>query len=670
MSATLRSLFFGEAHQADNYMPHIDGLRAVAVGYVLLFHAFPMMFPGGFIGVDIFFVISGYLISSIILTQLNRGKFSILDFYKRRINRIFPALILVLAATSLLAHHYLFSNEFDSFKNSLAAGAAFFANIFLYFHSDYFSASAETTPLLHLWSLGVEEQFYIVWPLVLFIFCRTKHGILSVILPILLISFVACLHYSYTNKTAAFYLPVMRFWELGAGALLACFQSKYTNLKFLKGISPLGRESISVITLGLLFASLFLIRSDMVFPGWIAIIPVTLAVAIIALGSESSVLRGLLGNPLFLFFGLISYPLYLWHWPILSMMHIELGEPSRIAKVAALMLSVVLAWGTYRFVELPLRFRVQVQSKPWFLLGSLIFLAIAVFSINQRGNEHHQQEEFLEYFASYQTTQNIKDEYRFDCSLIKDSKVFNPDISKSCYTRTKDRTIFVWGDSHAQQLLPGLRRNLDKETDLLQIASFGCAPKVITGSSDSDHLTACDRANLVTMEKIKTAHPETVILAQRRDHENSDWNLIVDYLKKNGAKKIVIVGPVPQWNQLLNRYYAKNLWASANSRTLENLNEDIKSTDTIMKSKVLPAGVVYISMFDIFCNDSGCLTYLGNDPKTGMTSWDYGHLTITASEFIAPTIMRQVEIPQVQIAASDKRMSMNSHLNKEIVTSK
>jgi peptidoglycan/LPS O-acetylase OafA/YrhL len=203
------------------YRSDIDGLRAVAVGLVVGFHAFPNYFPGGFIGVDIFFVISGYLISGIIFTQLEENRFSFFEFYAKRINRIFPALIAVLISCILLSKIYLFQNEITNFNHSLIAAVAFIANIFFYGEAGYFDSAAETKPLLHLWSLGVEEQFYIVWPIFLIVLWKFRTMRPWMLLILIALSISVNLLLVKTHQAAAFYLPISRFWELLLGSSLA-----------------------------------------------------------------------------------------------------------------------------------------------------------------------------------------------------------------------------------------------------------------------------------------------------------------------------------------------------------------------------------------------------------------------------------------------------------------
>ncbi len=332
------------------YRPDIDGLRAIAVGSVLTYHAFPSLLPGGFIGVDIFFVISGFLITTIILQSLAAGDFSYRDFYARRIRRIFPALILVLAATLAFGWYVLLSGEFAQLGKQITGGAAFFANFVFLGEASYFDATAETKPLLHLWSLGIEEQFYIFWPLLLGLVWRRRWPILRVTLAVATISFLVNVLTVQPHRAAAFYSPLSWAWELMAGGLLAGMRwqaaaSPATSRPALKHVQ-------SIVGVGLIVLGLFVTRSTQAFPGWWALLPVLGAVSCIAAGPNGVLNRYLLSNRVMVWVGLISYPLYLWHWPLLSYARIvEGGEPSLRVRVMLVVAAIVLAWATYRFVE-------------------------------------------------------------------------------------------------------------------------------------------------------------------------------------------------------------------------------------------------------------------------------------------------------------------------------
>lgn len=298
------------------YRPDIDGLRAIAVLSVVGFHAFPYWIPGGFIGVDVFFVISGFLISTIIYKGLEAGTFSFADFYARRIRRIFPALVLVLLASLCFGWFALLADEYTQLGKHVAAGAGFVANLVFWSEAGYFDSSAETKPLLHLWSLGIEEQFYILWPLLLWLGwkCKLNLGLITVALAAA--SFALNVHGLQADPVATFFSPQTRFWELLCGGLLAWATLYKPGIYDYVG--RLQATVLGLLGLGLLASGFWIIHQDFGFPGAWALLPVAGTVMIIVAGPDAWPNKALLSNRVAVWIGLISYPLYLWHWPLLT----------------------------------------------------------------------------------------------------------------------------------------------------------------------------------------------------------------------------------------------------------------------------------------------------------------------------------------------------------------
>ena len=338
------------ANGSHGYRPDVDGLRALAVLAVLGFHAFPAAVPGGFVGVDVFFVISGFLITGIIRDELAAGHFSFAGFYARRMRRIFPALTLVLAATLVLGWRELLPDEFAQIGKHIAAGAAFVSNLALWREAGYFDGAAEMKPLLHLWSLGIEEQYYLVWPLLLFLLRRNTRAMLWMIVAIAAASFALNVALVAEHRTSAFYLPATRFWELMAGSALAFLarrdaprSSRWANAQAFTGAA-------------LIALALALIDGGRNFPGGWALLPVLGSVLIISAGPGAWLNRRVFSQRIVVYIGLISYPLYLWHWPLLSYARIvHDGEAPLVLRAALLGAAGVLAAATYELVEKPLR---------------------------------------------------------------------------------------------------------------------------------------------------------------------------------------------------------------------------------------------------------------------------------------------------------------------------
>lgn len=354
-----------------SYRADIDGLRAIAVLAVVFFHGLPNIIPGGFIGVDIFFVISGYLISSILMREHDAGRFSYKDFYARRIRRIFPALIIVLAFTLILGWFSLFADELMQLGKHIVGGGLFAANLVFWGEAGYFDTASNEKLLLHLWSLGIEEQFYIFWPIILGFIWKPRWA-LNGIIALFVLSLCLNIAITNTDQTAAFFFPISRFWELLAGALLAWFQ--------LKQPSALSRFSNVQSLLGTLFliAGFALIRENQAFPGYWALLPVFGSTLLISAGPTAILNRWLLSNKVMVWIGLISYPLYLWHWPVMTFIRIfKDGDLNRPWALRAIFFSVLFAWLTYRFVETPFRKGAYSRKKIAVLIVAMLVLIVA-----------------------------------------------------------------------------------------------------------------------------------------------------------------------------------------------------------------------------------------------------------------------------------------------------
>jgi len=363
------------------YRPDIDGLRALAVLAVIGFHVAPAQVPGGFVGVDVFFVISGFVITGLLLAEAQCGRVSVAGFLVRRVRRIFPALVVVLAA-SLAAGAYLFvRDEFVALSRETAAGAAFVANLLFWRESGYFDAAAEAKPLLHLWSLAVEEQFYIAWPL-LVAWAVPRAGALTR-LPIALaaVSFALNVALVAAHGAFAFYLLPTRVWELMAGAMLA-YRNRPSQggLPDVAGSAPGVKSGFAWIGAVLIALSFALIDRGQHFPGALALLPVAGTLLIIAAGPRAWLNRVVLSARMLVGIGLVSYPLYLWHWPLLSFVHlIERDRVTTRSLVIAVAAAFGLALATYWLLERPIR-RSRRMGTLWLLLGAMTIIAGAGYA--------------------------------------------------------------------------------------------------------------------------------------------------------------------------------------------------------------------------------------------------------------------------------------------------
>jgi peptidoglycan/LPS O-acetylase OafA/YrhL len=447
------------------YRPDIDGLRAIAVLSVVAFHAFPGWLKGGFVGVDVFFVISGYLISTIIFDNLSRGTFSFAEFYARRIKRIFPALLVILAASYALGWAVLLVDEYQQLGKHIAAGAGFVSNFVFWSEAGYFDSAAETKPLLHLWSLGIEEQFYIVWPLLLWLAWKRRFNLLAITALVGAMSFYVNLRSVEMDPVATFYSPLTRSWELLFGSMLAyALLSKKGPLtsgklilnrwSFFDGYressevvpAPLS-TIIAFVGLLLLLYGFSQITEESNFPGRWAMVPVLGAVLLILAGPKAWFNRIILSNKVAVWFGLISFPLYLWHWPLLSFARIvESGTPDTTIRAAAVILSVALAWLTYKFVERPIRLGNHNREK---VIALALFMIVVGFAgLKEFLTESNQD------FGQTQTDSFVR-ESRIRCE--QHFPDWGSKVGVPCHFQLKAaNSIAIIGDSYAQHLLVGM----------------------------------------------------------------------------------------------------------------------------------------------------------------------------------------------------------------------
>ncbi|WP_338585885.1 acyltransferase family protein [Pseudomonas sp. MAG733B] len=641
------------------YRPDIDGLRAIAVLSVVAFHAFPSIIQGGFVGVDVFFVISGFLISSIIFGSLEKNSFSFLNFYTRRVNRIFPALLIMLAATWIFGWFSLLTDEYTQLGKHMAGGAAFVSNFVLLGESSYFDNSAETKLLLHLWSLGIEEQFYLVWPLMVWAAWKARVNALILIVLVGGISFTINVMSVNADPVATFYSPQTRFWELLVGSLLAyvTLHKSQAFPSWRAASGPTVRNLQSLAGMAMLISAFALTTKTHQFPGWWALLPTIGAALIIAAGPFAWINKTVLSSRLLVWFGLISFPLYLWHWPLLSFVHILEGSTASPTTLSlAVVISVLLSWLTYKFVEQPLRLSGYNNTKTTALIALMLVSGITGYTtyandgFKSRLNDRSEFADYFEnslperkYFAKLDLFKNYRGECNFQntAQYVKGNSTNAPvtEIDSSCYTKQfpKGKTLFIWGDSHAQQLYSGLRKEMPENWDILQVASSGCvASPDINSPSTTDF---CAQSNWFALKQIKQITPDVVIVGQNENHDAATLRRIFVVLKKAGVKRVIFTGPTPHWAVELPKIIMKSLWINTPRRTNSGLNTVVIDQNTELKKRLANSGAVYADIINAFCNKDGCMTYLGDDIKTGITSWDYGHLTPLASEYLAKKLL-------------------------------
>jgi peptidoglycan/LPS O-acetylase OafA/YrhL len=506
----------------SSYRPDIDGLRAVAILLVLIYHCFPNFLKAGFIGVDIFFVISGYLISHIVFKNLEKNTFSFKEFYLRRIKRIFPVLIIVLISCLIFGWFFFYPEEYQELATQSSSSAIFLANFELLRESGYFDNAAETKPLLHLWSLSIEEQFYIFWPLLLFLSFKKKYNFLLITLGITILSFLANILIIKNHPEAAFYLPICRFWEIMIGGVLAYLQlhQKQLNPKNLLIsfiLKPNNSKAIAGVLLIIL--SLFLIDRHQQFPGYLALLPCFGTFLIIASGSQSWINRHLLANKLMVGIGLISYPLYLWHWPLISFATVIKGKTPRPELLMGIIfLSFVLAYLSYKFIETPIRTTKKVKKSIAILIGLMVIIFIAgALIIKMKGVEGRTNSK--KYLLI--RTMNRGQATDHDC-LNKYKQLSNITYCRISGSGTKK--IFIIGDSHSQAIFNGYSQTLNGTNyQITQIANSGCPfytpnkdadDKPVAGGQD---IAGCNKFFHQVIEIILKEKPAKILFA------NNGW---------------------------------------------------------------------------------------------------------------------------------------------------
>ncbi|MEG6509501.1 acyltransferase family protein [Methyloligella sp. 2.7D] len=357
--------------QPLRYRPEIDGLRAVAVVPVILFHAGVPYLQGGYLGVDIFFVISGYLITSIIAKDIEAGTFSFAGFYERRARRILPALFLICAASTVLGYLVMSPFALTELGESMVAVSLFLSNVYFYLRTDYFATAAELTPLLHTWSLAVEEQYYIVFPVLLIALTSIRRiGLRTALLVLAAISLASAAYTVRTNPALDFFALHTRGWELLLGALIAL------SAESLARVPERLRNALALLGLAVSIVCFTVFDAETPHPGLISLVPVGAAGLIVAFAAKENAAGRLLATPLLVGIGLISYSLYLWHQPLFAFYRLYLGQPvGPVALLPLIALSVLLAYLSWRFVERPFRNREWIP-RPRLVQVSVVFLAL------------------------------------------------------------------------------------------------------------------------------------------------------------------------------------------------------------------------------------------------------------------------------------------------------
>lgn len=612
-----------------SYRSDIDGLRAIAVLSVAIFHAFPNFLPGGFVGVDIFFVISGFLITSILVNEVRSGNFSLFHFYARRIKRIFPALISVLIFVYVYGWFNFLSDDYAVIGKHIAAGASFTANFLSWAEAGYFDIEAIKKPLLHLWSLAIEEQFYIFWPFFIWLIYRFKLNFFKVAITCLATSFLWGVLQIQSDSVAAFYSPLTRVWELLIGAVLVGL----SNGKLISELSSRYAGYLSYCGIALISFSLVLINHQSLFPGAWAILP-TLGSALIILGGFNlSLPSRFLATRFMVWVGLISYPLYLWHWPLLSIGDWYWAEKfSDIHKLQVLLLSVLLATLTYFFLEKPIRFGKSFnKAKIIFLCFLMIFVGVMGYSCYLRDGIPMRHRDFMRQISTYQYDK-VKEQQQHVCFLM-DKDDDPASYITQCSNFGEGAKVILWGDSHAGSLYPGVKE-LEKNhsVSVVQYSLAGCGG-LLPEDSDKSY---CAKANQIALEQVKKVRPDYVLLHKHWSSESLPRvGKLIDELKQLKLK-VILVGPTPTWSddvpKIVYKYWKINKQLPPEYFSQSLLLQEGKEIDSYLANLASLKKVDYYSLIDEFCNYDGCRVVIPGK-EVALMATDAHHITPAAAVF-------------------------------------
>ncbi len=619
---------------ARGYRPDLDGLRAVAVIAVLAYHAFPQLVRSGFVGVDIFFVISGYLITAIIQREMLEKRFKLSNFYARRILRIFPALIVVVLATFVLGWFVLSVSGMEALGTNIEGAAAFIENLVLHEQVvDYFNPGAERLPLLHLWSLGIEEQYYIVWPAALWLISHWQARRVTLVAALALGSFLVCVLTPPLDSAWAFYSPTTRGWELLAGALLALRPNQPSKV-----VGPAFDASLAFIGLTGVAVGFWALNGRMPWPGFLTLIPVLSATALIATSGTLIHRRILSARPM-VFIGLISYPLYLWHFPLIAFAKLNAGGAvSAPAMCGLLALSFLLAGLTYYFVERPLRFgksAIGLRVTPLVAAMAGIWL-IGIVAVDTRGLPVRFPPEIREFMLSgSETSQYWR---RGKCLLLPQQPA--SEFAPECAGYSGHPLLLIWGDSYGGALYPGLLHfAAERSYDVAQYTASACPPLIGYTLAERPF---CKSINDDVVERIGRLNPDVVILDATWGHAEQilrdDLPRTVSKLRAMNVPRIVLMGPPPGWQGAglaanLLEYY-KQTGAVLPVRTFHHSTDEwTRERDALLQELSRDLGIHYISVRNVFCNDSGCLSRIGPN-NSELTAFDPGHLTVPGAIFL------------------------------------
>lgn len=631
-----------------NFRYDINGLRAFAVIAVVLFHFNPSWLPGGFAGVDVFFVISGYLMTRIIVGRYDTGKLSVWNFYLDRGRRIIPALAFLCAALMAYGIWKLSPIGLMQLAKHITGSLLFISNGMYWLESGYFDASSHTKWLLHTWSLSVEWQFYLIYPFIILglikSFGRQRLGL--GLISTCALSYALSVFTPAAHQSSAFYLIHTRAWEMIAGGLVCLYPL---------GLSDKRAKLTEVSGFVLVLASYFAMSERIAWPGYMALIPVAGACMILAANRHDSLLTN---NRVSQFLGTTSYSIYLWHWPIVVFM-LQNEIDGKWASLAGILISILLGWISYVLVENRLRGDKAKKSQQPFIRRHILSGAFGIVFVS--GLVVYQTDGLpFRYDGKINELTKIKDVYSFFeiPTVWRNGVCHSSPIGMSeqerinqCAEQGKHK-VFLWGDSYAAALYPGLVA-LQKETKKsFSIEQFtdGNGSPFFTNLSLADNKKDLITTNEEKLQILSSIKPEKVVITWMVYGSNAiqDPAKAVVGLKDTVSRirqaspstEIIVIGPVPQWNEnlvaVLLKYWDK--FGTYPPKYMDfGLNKGVFDWDALLQKEMKADGVEYISALKELCNDQGCITRVGDDAHS-LAAADWGHLTPAASRYFIERI--------------------------------
>jgi peptidoglycan/LPS O-acetylase OafA/YrhL len=624
------------------YRPEVDGLRAIAVLAVIVFHVDSNLLPGGYLGVDVFFVISGYLITKIAIQDMDARSFSLLDFYERRARRIAPALFLVLGATAPMVMWVMWSGDQSKYGWSLASAATFTSNFFFLHQANYFASAAELQPLLHTWSLAVEGQFYLLYPLVIYLIYRVNRALLPIaVIATALLSLLAAHWAAQQFPALAFFSLPTRAWEFLMGGCLALWAQPSQHR-----LNVIGSDCLVGSGLLIIIGSMLWFDGRAHHPGVVTVVPVVGALLVIAATQPRARLTQFLSSEPLVGIGLISYSLYLWHYPILALLRYRFGiDLPAIAVVVAISLTVILSWLSWRFVEKPARSNKGFVTQRTFASTAgvtLLFLVaagIATSTPGLLGGSEDEEERLNAVVEDYKGRVEVKNPSRLPqrCFLSPDEGVEEFD-EQACLS--VDASVFIWGDSHARALSRGF---VDNQLSLSMASASGCPPLLNVVIAQRPK---CKTTNDHMLTRIGENPPKVLILhANWALYQADEWETFTKQaqflealdqsltLLRQAAPEtyLLVIGLVPQWHPSLPaKMEATEIKLDQRAYAYSDEIPELRMLNARMRAFLSQAypSVGWYDPIESFCSASNCLATVETRPgEFEPFAWDYSHLT-------------------------------------------